>query len=172
MCCLFALNALLSLTPKILCKPAIQIAVFRKNRAIFAQSKMDAMDGQMFGGSSSKLVPQSMIANVMAVCPDVDPKDVAKDLVITGSTTRTINRILDGQVSKTFFHLFALDSDRCNQDARKLQKSSTAFAENLLIPGSRYWPVYQIYSTSDYTSQGHQVNTTFFYLFIYLFILL
>lgn len=65
-----------------------------------AQSKMDAMDGDR--GSPFKLVPQSMIANVMAVCPDVDPKDVAKDLIITGSATRTINRILDGQVSKTF----------------------------------------------------------------------
>lgn len=65
-----------------------------------AQSKMDAMDRDR--GSPFKLVPQSMIANVMAVCPDVDPKDVAKDLIITGSATRTINRILDGQVSKTF----------------------------------------------------------------------
>ena len=121
---------------------------------------MDAMDGQMFGGSSSKLVPQSMIANVMAVCPDVDPKDVAKDLVITGSTTRTINRILDGQVSKTFVPLVAVYGDQCNQDPRELQKSSTAFAENLLIPGSRHRPVYQIFSTSDHTSQSNQVNTT------------
>ena len=39
-----------------------------------------------------------MINSVLAVCPDVDPKNVAKDLVITGSATRTINRILDGQV--------------------------------------------------------------------------
>ena len=99
---------------------------------------MDAMEGEMFGGSSSNLVPQSMIANVMAVCPDVDPKDVAKDLVITGSTTRTINRILDGQVSKTFVPLVAVHGDRCNQDPRELQKSRTAFAENLLIPGSRH----------------------------------
>ena len=48
--------------------------------------------------ATSKSIPQSMIDNVLAVCPDVDPKDVAKDLVITGSATRTINRILDGQV--------------------------------------------------------------------------
>ena len=48
--------------------------------------------------ATSKFIPQSMIDNVLAVCPDVDPKDVAKDLVITGSATRTINRILDGQV--------------------------------------------------------------------------
>lgn len=46
-----------------------------------------------------KPVPQGMIDNVLSVCPDVDPKDVAKDLVITGSPMRTINRILDGQVS-------------------------------------------------------------------------
>ena len=39
-----------------------------------------------------------MINSVLAVCPNVDPKNVAKDLVITGSPTRTINRILDGQV--------------------------------------------------------------------------
>ena len=44
-------------------------------------------------------IPQFMINNVLAVCPDVDRKDVVKDLVITGSATRTINRILDGQVS-------------------------------------------------------------------------
>ena len=48
--------------------------------------------------ATSKFIPQSVIDNVLAVCPDVDPKDVAKDLVITGSATRTINRILDGQV--------------------------------------------------------------------------
>ncbi|XP_068760548.1 crossover junction endonuclease EME1-like isoform X2 [Montipora capricornis] len=48
-------------------------------------------------GYSPQKVPQFMINNVLAVCPDVNPKDVAKDLVITGSTTRTINRILDGQ---------------------------------------------------------------------------
>ena len=47
---------------------------------------------------TSKSIPQSMMDNVLAVCPDVNPKDVAKDLVITGSATRTINRILDGQV--------------------------------------------------------------------------
>lgn len=50
--------------------------------------------------SPYKSVPQSMIDNVMSICPDVDRKDVAKDLVITGSATRTINRILDGQVSE------------------------------------------------------------------------
>ena len=44
-------------------------------------------------------VTDGMIDNVMAVCPDVGRKDVAKDLLITGSATRTINRILDGQVS-------------------------------------------------------------------------
>ena len=98
---------------------------------------MDAMDGLMDGRSPCKLVPQSMIANVMAVCPDVDPKDVAKDLVITGSATRTINRILDGQVGKTFVSYFAVHGDRCNQDPRELQKWSIAFAENLLIPGSK-----------------------------------
>lgn len=68
---------------------------------------MDALGEQMDDPSVTcsspyKLVPQSMVDNVMAVCPDVDPKDVAKDLVITGSATRTINRILDGQVSKEF----------------------------------------------------------------------
>ena len=47
---------------------------------------------------STHKVPQSLINNVLAICPDADPKDVAKDLVITGSATRTINRILDGQV--------------------------------------------------------------------------
>lgn len=50
--------------------------------------------------SPYKSIPQSMIDNVLLVCPDVDRKDVAKDLVITGSATRTINRILDGQVSE------------------------------------------------------------------------
>jgi len=71
---------------------------------------MDAEDEprQMDRCSPYKLVPQSMIANVMAVCPDVDPKDVAKDLIITGSATRTINRILDGQVSKTFCSIFVV----------------------------------------------------------------
>ena len=48
--------------------------------------------------SPYKTVPQSMINSVLAVCPNVDPKNVAKDLVITGSATRTINRILHGQV--------------------------------------------------------------------------
>jgi len=69
------------------------------------ESKMDALGEQMDDPSVSspcKLVPQSMVDNVMAVCPHVDPKDVAKDLIITGSATRTINRILDGQVSKAF----------------------------------------------------------------------
>ena len=92
------------------------------------------MDGQTDRGSPYKLVPQSMIANVMAVCPDVDPKDVAKDLVITGSTTRTINRILDGQVSKTLSFIFAARYDRCNQDPRELQKSSKAFCCKLTDP--------------------------------------
>lgn len=67
--------------------------------------KMDALGEQMDDPSVSspcKFVPQSMVDNVMAVCPDVDPKDVAKDLIITGSAARTINRILDGQVSKAF----------------------------------------------------------------------
>ena len=49
--------------------------------------------------SPYKTVPQSMINSVLAVCPNADPKNVAKDLVITGSPTRTINRILDRQVS-------------------------------------------------------------------------
>ena len=49
-------------------------------------------------GCSPQKVPQFMINEVLAICPHVNPKDVAKDLVITGSTTRTINRILDGQV--------------------------------------------------------------------------
>ena len=59
---------------------------------------------------TSKSIPQSMIDNVLAVCPDVDPKDVAKDLVITGSATRTINRILDGQVcvNKRAAYIFML----------------------------------------------------------------
>ena len=90
-------------------------------------NKMDAVGGQIDGGSPYKLVPQSMIANVMAVCPDVDPKDVTKDLIITGSATRTINRILDGQVSNTFCYIFVVHYDRCNQDPRELQKSSLTF---------------------------------------------
>lgn len=49
-------------------------------------------------GCSPQKVPQFMINEVLAICTHVNPKDVAKDLVITGSTTRTINRILDGQV--------------------------------------------------------------------------
>ena len=109
-----------------------------------AQSKMDAM-GQLDGDggdpsvcSPYKLVPQSMIANVMAVCPDVDRKDVAKDLVITGSATRTINRILDGQVRKVFIPV-ENRFNRCNQDPRELvQKSSIALAENLPIQRSSH----------------------------------
>ncbi|KAJ7386271.1 hypothetical protein OS493_010675 [Desmophyllum pertusum] len=57
---------------------------------------MSEMEDEVFS-SPYKPVPQSMIDNVMSICPHVDPKDVAKDLVITGSATRTINRILDGQ---------------------------------------------------------------------------
>lgn len=60
-----------------------------------ARSKMAAME---VSACSPHKVPQSLINNVLAICPDADPKDVAKDLVITGSATRTINRILDGQV--------------------------------------------------------------------------
>lgn len=49
--------------------------------------------------SSIKPVAHTMIENVLSVCPDVDPIDIAKDLEITRSPMKTINRILDGQVS-------------------------------------------------------------------------
>lgn len=114
-----------------------------------AQSKME--DGDPSVRPPCKSVPQSMVDNVMAVCPDVDPKDVAKDLVITGSTTRTINRILDGQVSKTFIP--ATRFSRCNQDPRELQKSSIAFhwTSRLKIYWSwdqSHWSFYLIFSMS------------------------
>ena len=76
-----------------------------------AQSKMSEMEDEVFS-SPYKPVPQSMIDNVMSICPDVDPKDVAKDLVITGSATRTINRILDGQVSKLY--ISGPEHNRCH----------------------------------------------------------
>ena len=65
-----------------------------------SQSKMATMENAVVSSMCSphKAVPRFMINDVLTVCPDVDPKDVAKDLVITGSATRTINRILDGQV--------------------------------------------------------------------------
>ena len=43
-------------------------------------------------------VTENMIADVLAICPDVARGDVIYDLRITASVTRTINRILDGQV--------------------------------------------------------------------------
>ncbi|XP_078346249.1 uncharacterized protein LOC144631640 [Oculina patagonica] len=77
-----------------------------------------------------------MIDNVMSICPDVDRKDVAKDLVITGSATRTINRILDGQfptVVNIDFDAESTSSETRTQDQVKrcaadsaTSKSSTA----------------------------------------------
>lgn len=76
----------------------------------------------------SKLVTESMINNVMSICPDVDRKDVAKDLLITGSATRTINRILDGQVSEHTAYVFLLS---CS--SRKLHWSKVGSGGGITI---------------------------------------
>lgn len=47
----------------------------------------------------SKLVDiQSLVDQVLMLCPEADPADVRKDLEFTKSADLTINKILDGQV--------------------------------------------------------------------------
>lgn len=62
-------------------------------------NEADNLEYLSYSISSIKPVAHTMIENVLSVCPDVDPIDIAKDLEITRSPMKTINRILDGQVS-------------------------------------------------------------------------
>lgn len=59
----------------------------------------DEEDDLPYSPFSRKTVAHAMIENVLSVYPDVDPIDIAKDLEITRSPVKTVNRILDGQVS-------------------------------------------------------------------------
>ena len=59
----------------------------------------DEEDDLPYSPFSRKTVAHGMIENVLSVYPDVDPIDIAKDLEITRSPVKTVNRILDGQVS-------------------------------------------------------------------------
>lgn len=59
----------------------------------------DEEDDLPYSPFSRKTVTHTMIENVLSVYPDVDPIDIAKDLEITRSPVKTVNRILDGQVS-------------------------------------------------------------------------
>lgn len=59
----------------------------------------DEEDDLLSSPFSRKPVAHTMIENVLSVYPDVDPIDIAKDLEITRSPVKTVNRILDGQVS-------------------------------------------------------------------------
>lgn len=57
----------------------------------------DEEDDLPYSPFSRKTVAHTMIENVLSVYPD--PIDIAKDLEITRSPVKTVNRILDGQVS-------------------------------------------------------------------------
>ena len=107
---------------------------------------MSEMEDEVFS-SPYKPVPQSMIDNVMSICPDVDPKDVAKDLVITGSATRTINRILDGQVSKLYTVTYIRAGTQKNIDVIQLIdnnfKSLSLYTKSLQI-GSSFLQVHAV----------------------------
>lgn len=59
----------------------------------------DEEDDLPYSPFSRKTVAHTMIENVLSVYQDVDPIDIAKDLEITRSPVKTVNRILDGQVS-------------------------------------------------------------------------
>lgn len=59
----------------------------------------DEEDDLLYSPFSRKTVAHTMIENVLSFYPDVDPIDIAKDLEITRSPVKTVNRILDGQVS-------------------------------------------------------------------------
>ena len=59
----------------------------------------DEEDDLLYSPFSRKTVAHTMIENVLSVYPDVEPIDIAKDLEITRSPVKTVNRILDGQVS-------------------------------------------------------------------------
>lgn len=59
----------------------------------------DEEDDLLYSPFIRKTVAHNMIENVLSFYPDVDPIDIAKDLEITRSPVKTVNRILDGQVS-------------------------------------------------------------------------